>query len=164
MHEELIQTLGEPGRLNLSGEKPRVIMLCGLQGSGKTTMAGKLARFLRSQGERVELVAADPYRPAAVTQLQILGEKVGVEVHAQAGLKPPEQVAKALQAAQKSGATVLILDTAGRSQLDDDLMDELRSIKKKVEPVETLLVVDLDDRPGSAACGRRFPNLSISPG
>jgi signal recognition particle subunit SRP54 len=142
VHEELIQTLGEPGRLNLSGEKPRVIMLCGLQGSGKTTMAGKLARFLRSQGERVELVAADPYRPAAVTQLQILGEKVGVEVHAQAGLKPPELVAKAYQAAQKSGATVLILDTAGRSQLDDELMDELRSIKKKVEPVETLLVVD----------------------
>ena len=82
VHEELVNTLGEPGRINLTGEKPRVVMLCGLQGSGKTTMAGKLARYLRGQGERVELVAADPYRPAAVTQLQILGEKVGVPVHA----------------------------------------------------------------------------------
>jgi signal recognition particle subunit SRP54 len=142
VHEELITTLGEPGRLNLSGEKPRVIMLCGLQGSGKTTMAGKLARYLRSQGERVELVAADPYRPAAVTQLQILGEKVGVTVYAQTGIKPPDLVLQSYKSAQKSGASILILDTAGRSQLDGELMDELKAIKKKVEPVETLLVVD----------------------
>ncbi len=142
VHEELIATLGEPGRLNLSGEKPRVIMLCGLQGSGKTTMAGKLARFLRNQGERVEMVAADPYRPAAVTQLQVLGEKVGVTVYAQTGLKPPDLVQQSYKNAQKSGASVLILDTAGRSQLDGELMDELKAIKKKVEPVETLLVVD----------------------
>lgn len=142
VHEELISTLGEPGRLNLSGEKPRVIMLCGLQGSGKTTMAGKLARYLRSQGERVELVAADPYRPAAVTQLQILGEKVGVTVYAQTGIKPPDLVLQSYKSAQKSGASILILDTAGRSQLDGELMDELKAIKKKVEPVETLLVVD----------------------
>lgn len=142
VHEELITTLGEPGRLNLTGEKPRVIMLCGLQGSGKTTMAGKLARFLRSQGERVELVAADPYRPAAVNQLQVLGERVGVPVYAQVGTKPPDLVLQSYKAAQKSGATILILDTAGRSQLDGELMDELKAIKKKVEPVETLLVVD----------------------
>ncbi len=142
VHEELVNTLGEPGRLNLVGEKPRVIMLCGLQGSGKTTMAGKLARYLRSQGERVELVAADPYRPAAVTQLQILGEKVGVPVYAQAGIKPPQLVEQSLKSAQKSGATVLVIDTAGRSQLDNELMDELTSIRKKIEPVETLLVVD----------------------
>lgn len=142
VHEELVGTLGEPGRLNLTGEKPRVIMLCGLQGSGKTTMAGKLARFLRSQGERVELVAADPYRPAAITQLQVLGEKVGVPVHTQAGIKPPQLVDQAFKTAQKSGATVLVIDTAGRSQLDNELMDELTSIRKKVEPVETLLVVD----------------------
>ena len=135
VHDELINILGEPGRLNLTGEKPRVIMLCGLQGSGKTTMAGKLARYLRGQGERVELVAADPYRPAAVTQLQVLGEKVGVTVYAQPGLKPPDLVLQSFKNAQKSGATVLILDTAGRSQLDGDLMDELKAIKKKVEPV-----------------------------
>jgi len=142
VHEELVITLGEPGRLNLTGEKPRVIMLCGLQGSGKTTMAGKLARYLRGQGERVELVAADPYRPAAVTQLQVLGEKVGVTVHTQAGIKPPQLVEQAFKSAQKSGATVLLIDTAGRSQLDNELMDELTSIRKKVQPVETLLVVD----------------------
>jgi signal recognition particle subunit SRP54 len=142
VHEELVNTLGEPGRLNLVGEKPRVIMLCGLQGSGKTTMAGKLARYLRSQGERVELVAGDPYRPAAVTQLQILGEKVGVPVYAQAGIKPPDLVLQSYKTAQKTGATILLVDTAGRSQLDGELMDELKSIKKKVEPVETLLVVD----------------------
>ncbi len=142
VHEELVATLGEPGRINLSGEKPRVIMLCGLQGSGKTTMAGKLARYLRSQGERVELIAGDPYRPAAVNQLQILGEKVGVPVYAQSGIKPPDLVYQSYKTAQKTGATVLIIDTAGRSQLDNDLMDELKAIKKKVEPVETLLVVD----------------------
>jgi signal recognition particle subunit SRP54 len=142
VHEEIVNTLGEPGRLNLTGEHPRIIMLCGLQGSGKTTMAGKLARYLRSQGERVELVAADPYRPAAMTQLQVLGEKVGVTVYAQTGIKPPDLVLQSYKNAQKSGATVLILDTAGRSQLDSELMDELKAIKKKVEPVETLLVVD----------------------
>jgi signal recognition particle subunit SRP54 len=90
----------------------------------------------------VELVAGDPYRPAAVTQLQILGEKVGVPVYAQAGIKPPDLVLQSYKTAQKTGATILLVDTAGRSQLDGELMDELKSIKKKVEPVETLLVVD----------------------
>ena len=80
VNEELIATLGEPERLNLSGPKPRTIMLVGLQGSGKTTAAGKLARMLRSQGERVMLVAADPYRPAAVTQLETLGQSLNVPV------------------------------------------------------------------------------------
>jgi signal recognition particle subunit SRP54 len=80
VHEEMLTTLGEPDRLNLVGVKPRVIMLVGLQGSGKTTAAAKLARLLRSQGERVLLVAGDPYRPAAIKQLQTLGERVGVPV------------------------------------------------------------------------------------
>ena len=80
VNEELIATLGEPDRLNLSGPKPRTIMLVGLQGSGKTTAAGKLARLLRSQGERVMLVAADPYRPAAITQLETLGDRLDVPV------------------------------------------------------------------------------------
>lgn len=142
VHEELIATLGEPERLNLSGPKPRVILLAGLQGSGKTTAAGKLARVLRSQGERVMLVAADPYRPAAVKQLQTLGERVGVPVVYEEGVKPPQLVARAFDQAEKGGYTVLILDTAGRSQLDDDLMNELRAITAKVKPAETLLVVD----------------------
>jgi signal recognition particle subunit SRP54 len=134
VNDELIQTLGEPAPLNLRGPKPHVILLVGLQGSGKTTGAGKLARLLRSKGERVMLVAGDPYRPAAVTQLQ--------PVEADLNLKPPELVKRAFEKAEKGGYGVMIVDTAGRSQLDSQLMDELKSIVAKVPPVETLLVVD----------------------
>lgn len=142
VHEELIQTLGAPERLNLSGEKPRAIMLVGLQGSGKTTAAAKLARLLRSQGERVMLVAADPYRPAAVKQLQTLGERLDVPVYYEEGVKPPQLAAKARQKAAQGGYSTLILDTAGRSQLDQALMDELSAIQQQVKPTEILLVVD----------------------
>jgi signal recognition particle subunit SRP54 len=142
VNEELIATLGAPERLNLAGPRPVVVMLVGLQGSGKTTAAGKLARLLRSQGERVMLVAADPYRPAAVKQLETLGEKLGVPVYFEDGVKPPDLAWHALDKGQKGGNTVLILDTAGRSQLDNALMEELTAISKKVHPVETLLVVD----------------------
>ena len=142
VNEELINTLGVPEKLNLSGARPFVLMLVGLQGSGKTTAAGKLARLLRAQGERVMLVAADPYRPAAVKQLETLGEKLNVPVYFEPGSKPPDLAVRALDKAQKGGNTVLILDTAGRSQLDNALMDELTAISHKVHPVETLLVVD----------------------
>ncbi len=142
VNEELISTLGTPERLNLTGARPYVIMLVGLQGSGKTTAAGKLARLLRAQGERVLLVAADPYRPAAVKQLETLGDQLAVPVFFEAGVKPPDLVGHALDKGQKGGNTVLILDTAGRSQLDNALMDELTAISRKVHPVETLLVVD----------------------
>jgi signal recognition particle subunit SRP54 len=142
VNDELIQTLGEPAPLNLRGPKPHVILLVGLQGSGKTTGAGKLARLLRSKGERVMLVAGDPYRPAAVTQLQQLGERIDVPVEADLNLKPPELVKRAFEKAEKGGYGVMIVDTAGRSQLDSQLMDELKSIVAKVPPVETLLVVD----------------------
>lgn len=142
VHEELIATLGEAERLNLTGAKPRVIMLVGLQGSGKTTYAAKLARMLRSQGERSLLVAADPYRPAAVKQLQTLGERVGVPVFYEQSVKPPELAARAFDQGQKGGYTVVIIDTAGRSQLDGQLMDELRAINSRVPTSEILLVVD----------------------
>lgn len=142
VHEELVKTLGEPARLNFNGPKPWAVMLVGLQGSGKTTAAAKLARLLRSQGERVMLVAADPYRPAAVKQLQTLGERVGVPVFYEEGVKPPELVAKAYDQASKGGYSVLLIDTAGRSQLDDALMNELRAISAKVPLADTLLVVD----------------------
>jgi len=142
VNEELIATLGEPERLNLSGPRPRVVMLVGLQGSGKTTAAGKLARLLRSQGERVLLVACDPYRPAAVRQLETLGERLNVPVHFETGVQPPELAARAYDKAQKGGFSIILLDTAGRSQLDDALMSELQAIKRRVDPVETLLVVD----------------------
>lgn len=142
VHEELITTLGSAEKLNLSGVKPYAIMLVGLQGAGKTTAAAKLARKLRAEGERVLLVAGDPYRPAAVKQLQSLGEKVGVEVINDEMMKPPDLAARAFDKAQKGGYTVVIIDTAGRSQLDQGLMDELQAIAKKVKLTETLLVVD----------------------
>ena len=142
VHEELIATLGQPEKLNLAGPRPRALMLVGLQGSGKTTAAAKLARKLRAEGERVLLVAADPYRPAAVKQLQTLGERVGVEVFVDPNLKPPELAARAFDKAEKGGYTIVIIDTAGRSQLDQPLMDELQAIAKKVKIADTLLVVD----------------------
>jgi signal recognition particle subunit SRP54 len=142
VHEELLATLGEPERLNLSGAKPRVIALVGLQGSGKTTASAKLSRLLRAQGERVMMVAADPYRPAAIKQLQTLGERIGVPVFTEAGVLPPELAAHALDQAVKGGYSVLVIDTAGRSQLDQQLMDELKAITKRVPPAEILLVVD----------------------
>jgi signal recognition particle subunit SRP54 len=138
----LIATLGEPAPLNMTGPKPRVIMMIGLQGSGKTTGAGKLARLLRSKGERVMMVAGDPYRPAAVQQLQQLGERLDVPVEADISLKPPELARRAFEKAERGGFGVMIMDTAGRSQLDAQLMDELKAIAAKVNPVETLLVVD----------------------
>lgn len=142
VNEELIGTLGEPAPLNLSGPKPRILMLVGLQGSGKTTAAGKLAKQLRSRGERVMLVAADPYRPAAITQLQTLGERLNVPVHTEPGVMPPQLAFNAVDKGAKGGYTVVILDTAGRSQLDQELMTELKAITARVEPNEILLVVD----------------------
>jgi signal recognition particle subunit SRP54 len=138
----LLAVLGEPGRLTLKGPAPRVIMLVGLQGSGKTTTAAKLGRHLRSGGERVWLVAADPYRPAAAEQLSVLGREIDVPVFAEAGEGPPEVCVKAVAAASRAGASVVILDTAGRSQLDERLMAELRVIRERVHPAEVLLVAD----------------------
>ncbi len=142
VNEEMIATLGQPAVLNLSGARPRVILLVGLQGSGKTTAAGKLAHLLRSKGERIMLVAGDPYRPAAVQQLQILGKSLDVPVITDSNLKPPDLVKNAYEKAQNGGFSIMIIDTAGRSQMDSALMDELKAIIKKVPPAETLLVVD----------------------
>lgn len=142
VNEELIATLGKPERLNLSGPRPYIIMLIGLQGSGKTTFAGKLARMLRSNGERVMLVAADPYRPAAVKQLETLGGQLDVPVYFEPDVVPPKLSEHAMEKAQKTSSSVLILDTAGRSQLDNALMEELTAISNRVKPVEVLLVVD----------------------
>ena len=142
VHEELIATLGDPAPLNLTGPKPRVIMLVGLQGSGKTTASAKLANLLRHQGERVMLVAADPYRPAAVKQLQTLGEQINVPVFTEPNVLPPELAARAYAQAQKGGVTALLIDTAGRSQLDNELMTELKAIASRVPLNDILLVVD----------------------
>ncbi len=142
VNEELIATLGEPAPLNLTGPKPRVVMMVGLQGAGKTTVTGKLARLLKSKGERILMVAGDPYRPAAVKQLQQLGERVGVDVEADTSIKPQELAKRALDKAEKGGYSLMLVDTAGRSQMDAQLMDELKAIHANVNPVDTLLVID----------------------
>jgi signal recognition particle subunit SRP54 len=142
VHEELAATLGSGAAWSLTGPKPRVVLLAGLQGSGKTTTAGKLAKIFRSDGERVLLVAADTQRPAAVRQLQILGKQVGVSVYAADGKSPVQICADALELARRESDTLVILDTAGRQQIDDSLMGELASIKEAVHPVESLLVAD----------------------
>jgi len=142
VHEELIATLGEPEPLIHSPTSPLVILLAGLQGSGKTTAAGKLGRLLKKRGEQVLLVAADPYRPAAVDQLQTLGKELSIPVLSDLSLQPAQLAQKALLEADKAGSTVIILDTAGRSQIDQSLMDELGSIQDAAHPHEILLVVD----------------------
>jgi signal recognition particle subunit SRP54 len=142
VNEEFIEALGEPVPLNLTGPKPRVVMVVGLQGAGKTTAAGKLARLMKSKGERILLVAGDPYRPAAVKQLQQLGERVDVEVEADTSITPPQLAKRAVEKAEKGGFSLVIVDTAGRSQMDAELMDELKAIAANVNPVDILLVID----------------------
>jgi len=143
VHEELIATLGETARLDLSGPSPHVIMLVGLQGSGKTTHAAKLATTLRKGGQRPLMVAADTRRPAAITQLEVLGRQIDVPVHSEGDRVPPPQIcANAVKRARESAYSVVLLDTAGRLHIDDQLMHELEEVKAKTKPQEVLLVVD----------------------
>jgi signal recognition particle subunit SRP54 len=143
VNEELIATLGEPARLDLSGPSPHVIMLVGLQGSGKTTHAAKLAQSLRKSGQRPLMVAADTRRPAAITQLEVLGRQIDVPVHSEGDKVPPPQIcANAVKHARESAYSVVLLDTAGRLHIDDELMRELEQVKAKTNPQEVLLVVD----------------------
>jgi signal recognition particle subunit SRP54 len=142
VHEELINTLGEPAPLVKPENEPMVILLTGLQGSGKTTTAGKIARMLTKEGKQVLMVAADPYRPAAAEQLKSLGEKLTVPVISDLNLEPADLVEKALVEAKKTSRDVVVIDTAGRSQIDSKLMNELQTIANISEPDEILLVVD----------------------
>ncbi len=142
VHEELVETLGGvTGKLTMSPKPPTVVMLAGLQGSGKTTAAGKLARLLKSQGLQPLLVGADLQRPAAVEQLRVLAGRVDVPFYSEP--TDPVNVARnAVSEAQRLGRNIVIVDTAGRLQIDAELMDELRAIDAAVEPQNTLLVVD----------------------
>jgi len=143
VNEELIKTLGEPSKLDLSGSPPHVIMLVGLQGSGKTTTAAKLALRLRKSGHRPLLVAADPRRPAAVTQLEVLGKQLDIPVYEEGSDVPPPTVcANAVRRAEESAYNTVILDTGGRLHIDEEMMRELAEIKKNVSPQEVLLVAD----------------------
>jgi signal recognition particle subunit SRP54 len=142
VNEELITTLGgTTAKLKTSSKPPTVIMMAGLQGSGKTTASAKLARLLKSQGRRPLLVGADLQRPAAVEQLRVLGERVGVPVYSEP--TDPVRVARgSLEEAARLGRDMVIVDTAGRLQIDADLMGELRAVRDAVSPHDTLLVVD----------------------
>ena len=143
VHDELIATLGEPGRLNLGMQSPAIIMLVGLQGSGKTTTAGKLALHLRKEGRRPLLVAADVYRPAAIDQLQTLGRQLDIPVYSEgADANPVNVCAGSVKHAVANGMTTVILDTAGRLNIDEMMMGEIKTIKERVQPIETLLVAD----------------------
>jgi signal recognition particle subunit SRP54 len=142
VNEELVETLGgTTGKLSTSSKPPSVVMMAGLQGSGKTTASAKLARLLKNQNRRPLLVGADLQRPAAVEQLRVLGERIGVPVYSEA--TDPVTVARnAREEAARLGRDVVIVDTAGRLQIDADLMDELRELREVVQPNDTLLVVD----------------------
>jgi signal recognition particle subunit SRP54 len=142
VNDEIVALLGDPARIATASAPPTVLMLVGLQGSGKTTTAAKLALHFKKQGQHPLLGAADPYRPAAVSQLRTLGQQVDVPVHA--GEQPDAEAwaREALHEAQSKRLTPLILDTAGRLQTDEDLMGELERIKSAVHPSEILLVVD----------------------
>ena len=143
VHEELIELLGKPAPLNTSGQPPHVVMLVGLQGAGKTTMAAKLALRLKKNGQRPLLVAADIYRPAAIKQLEVLGAQIDVPVYSAGVQTPASTIAKdALRQAREKAFNVVIIDTAGRLQIDDALMQELEQVRMVARPADILLVVD----------------------
>ena len=144
VHEELTAMLGEKrASLVIAPTPPTVIMMVGLQGSGKTTTAAKLARRMKREMRQTRLVACDVYRPAAVEQLQTLGEQVSVPVYAEPGSKDVLGIAKrALETATRERDRVVIFDTAGRLQIDEEMMEELRQLKKLVRPTEILFVAD----------------------
>ncbi|MBS3782998.1 MAG: signal recognition particle protein [Anaerolineae bacterium] len=142
VHEELIETLGQPGRLELTGAAPHVIMLIGLQGSGKTTTVAKLAQHLSTKGRLPMMVAGDTYRPAAGKQLEVLGRQLDLPVYSEGQSSPPQICAHGVREARRRGRDVVILDTAGRLQINSDMMSELEAVKQATNPVETLLVAD----------------------
>jgi signal recognition particle subunit SRP54 len=148
VHDELVKMLGgedggQSAKIQFAGSPPTVIMLVGLQGSGKTTHAAKLAQYFRKNGQKPGMVAADMQRPAAVAQLQQLGRQLDIPVYSEpAGNKPVDITQRALKWAREQAITVLILDTAGRLHIDDDLMREVATIRERTQPNEVLLVVD----------------------
>lgn len=144
VHDELTQLMGgEKSEINLTGN-PTVILMSGLQGSGKTTLSGKLANFLKTKkGKNPLLVGCDVYRPAAINQLTVLGEQIGVEVYSEPENKNPVDIAKkAIQHAKSTGKNVVIIDTAGRLAVDEAMMNEIAAIKEAIQPHEILFVVD----------------------
>lgn len=143
VNDELIALMGSThSKLAVADRPPTIIMMCGLQGAGKTTMCGKLAGMLKKQNKKVMLAACDVYRPAAIKQLQVVGGKVNVPVFEEGQINPVKIAKDALDEAKRQGADVLIIDTAGRLHIDEQLMEELQKIKAEIKPNEILLVVD----------------------
>lgn len=143
VNDELIALMGSThSKLAVADRPPTIIMMCGLQGAGKTTMCGKLAGMLKKQNKKVMLAACDVYRPAAIKQLQVVGGKINVPVFEEGQINPVKIAKDALDEAKRQGADVLIVDTAGRLHIDEQLMEELQKIKAEVTPDEILLVVD----------------------
>lgn len=143
VNEELCALMGNgSSRINLASKPPTVIMMCGLQGSGKTTHAAKLAKLLKKEGHRPLLAACDIYRPAAINQLQVVGQKADVKVFEMGQINPVTIAGEALKYAKDYGHDVLIIDTAGRLHIDEELMQELKDIKALTDPDEIMLVVD----------------------
>ena len=161
VNEELTALMGTSNaKLTIASKPPTVIMMCGLQGSGKTTHTGKLALMYKKQGKRPLMVACDVYRPAAITQLKTLGEQIDVPVFAMGDKISPVEIAKAaIEHAKKNGNDMVFLDTAGRLQIDEVLMEELRKIKAAVEPTEILLVVNSMIGQESVNVSETFNNL-----
>lgn len=144
VHDELTQLMGGSSEdINIKGN-PAIILMSGLQGSGKTTFSGKLAKMLKSKrGKNPLLVAGDVYRPAAIEQLKVLGEQIGVDVYSEEDNKNPVKIAQnAVQYARQQGKDLIIVDTAGRLAIDEEMMNEIEAIKKAIQPQETLFVVD----------------------
>ena len=143
VNEELTALMGEENtKINLAPHPPTVVMMCGLQGAGKTTHAAKLALYFKKNGHRPLLVGCDIYRPAAIEQLKVMGEKAGVAVFELGQINPVEIAKKAVAHAKDYGNDIVILDTAGRLHIDEQLMDELKSIKANVNVNEIMLVID----------------------
>lgn len=143
VNEELISLMGSTNsKLEVASKPPTVIMMCGLQGAGKTTLCGKLGVYLKKQGKKPLFVACDVYRPAAINQLKVVGEKAGVDVFEKGQGNPVKIAEQGVKHAISFGYDTVIIDTAGRLQIDEELMQELENIKKHVNPTEILLTVD----------------------
>ena len=144
VNEELTEIMGgKQAKLEISSKPPTVVMMCGLQGAGKTTHCGKIAGLLKKQGKRPLLVACDVYRPAAIKQLEVVGGQLGIPVFTLGDKVNPVEIAKAgLESAKANGNDIVFIDTAGRLHVDEEMMDELKNIKAAVDPTEILLVID----------------------
>ncbi|MBQ4317155.1 MAG: signal recognition particle protein [Clostridia bacterium] len=160
VNEELVELMGGTNqKINIAPKPPTVILMCGLQGSGKTTHCGKLARMFKKQGRNPLLVACDIYRPAAITQLQVVGGQVGVEVFERGTNDPAETSKEAIKHAIKYGFDTVIIDTAGRLHVDEELMNELKRVKEVTEPTEILLVVDAMTGQDAVNVAKNFNDL-----